>query len=74
MNNDYHKITDHSRIHFNILNYSETQVIKLSVVPEVCKDLLRSLVRDYRVYSIQSKDGNRPARTLVLSTLSNGAA
>ena len=42
-----------------MLNYSETRAIKLSTVPEVCKDLLRSLVRKYRVYSIPSKDSNR---------------
>ena len=41
-----------SRIHFNMLNYSEIQVTKLSAVPEVCKDLMRSLVRRYRVYNI----------------------
>ena len=44
------------------------------VTPEVCEDLVRSLGKDYRVYSIQSKDSNRTAREIVLSAISDGAA
>ena len=54
--------------------YSNIQVSNLSAVPEVCKDLVRSLDRDYRVYSIQSKDSNLTDEEIVLSALSNGAA
>ena len=57
-----------------MLKYSIIQVSNLSAVPEVCKDLVRSLGRDYRVYSITSKDSNRTAREIVLSTLFDGAA
>ena len=54
--------------------YSNIQVSNLSAVPEVCKDLVRSLGRDYRVCSIQSKDSNRTAQEIVLAALSNDAA
>ena len=57
-----------------MLKYSNIQVSNLSAVPEVCKDLVRSLGRDYRVYSIQSKDSNLTDQEIVLSALSNGAA
>ena len=57
-----------------MLKYSRIRVGNLSAVPEVCKDLVRSLGRDYRVYSIQSKDSNRTAREIVLSAISDGAA
>ena len=54
--------------------YSNIQVCTLSAVPEVCKDLVRSLGKDYRVYSIQSKDSKLTDQEIVLSALSNGAA
>ena len=56
-----------------MLKYSIIRVNKLSAVPEVCKDLVRSLCRDYRVYSIQSKDSKPTARKIVLSALSASA-
>ena len=54
--------------------YSNIQVSNLSAVLKVCKDLVRSLDRDYRVYSIQSKDSKLTDQEIVLSALSNGAA
>ena len=57
-----------------MLKYSRIQVGNLSAVPEVCKDLVRSLGRNYRVYSVSSKDSNRTAREIVLSAMSDGAA
>ena len=57
-----------------MLKYSRIRVGNLSAVPEVCKDLVRSLGRDYRVYSVSSKDSNRTAREIVLSVISDGAA
>ena len=65
---------NHSRIRIKMPKYSIIRVNNLSAVPEVCKDLVRSLGRDYGVYSIQSKDSNRTAREIVLSSLSDGAA
>ena len=50
------------------------QVSNLLAVPEVCKDIVRSLGRDYRVYSISSKDSNPAGAKIVLAALSNGAA
>ena len=57
-----------------MLKYSNVQVSNLSAVPEVCKDLVRSLGRDYTVYSIQSKDCNLTDQEIVLVALSYGAA
>ena len=57
-----------------MLKYSNIQVSNLSAVPEACKDLVRSWGRDYRVYSVSSKDSNRTAREIVLSVISDGAA
>ena len=56
-----------------MLKYSIFQVSNSLAVPEVCKDLVRSLCRDYRVYSIQSKDSKPTTREIVLSVLSAGA-
>ena len=64
---------NHSRIHIKMLKYSIIRVNNLSAVPEVCKDLVRSLGRDYRVYSMTSKDSDRTARAIVLSALFDGA-
>ena len=56
-----------------MLKYSNIQVSNVSAVPEVCKDLVRSLGRDYTVYSIQSKDSNLTDQEIVLVALSYGA-
>ena len=57
-----------------MLKYSKIQVNKLSALPEVCKNLVRSLGGDYRVYSIRSKDSHQTAREIILFALSNGGA